>query len=332
MPRWPDADDAEAPVSDARLPGTRSVSVAHAGGSTACAGEAKAVRRSAGQLDPARLWIRLAATTQGVHRGASLLCAVRCADDGCGSCDTSEAGRQRCRQQLAGFVRSLPQVQDGAREEGVMRVFCHVCLRDFVPSDWRSRLCSPECVTIKTFKKPILECKCKNCGRSYKPRAKAYNTYCCRECAFSFKSREAQIRRIEKSAVQKPRAQSCSFCGDSFTSVYRSQKYCSRRCRYMAPCRKKHPATPFICKTCGHPCNKDMRRKSRVFCSLRCGKRFYKSQSKALSRLFLIAGGTLGLRDIPTEILEAAKLLVQLNHEIWKARHVRQLTIKGELI
>lgn len=160
--------------------------------------------------------------------------------------------------------------------------FCNVCLNLFRAADRRSRLCSRECVNIFHGNgRALPECQCQLCGKSYKPRSRAYQTFCSRSCAFAKRKESA-----DKKLLDPPKIKTCFVCREPMPSSQHA--FCSEVCRLRE--YKDRRITEWkikrvieiesratiqcpVCKKTFSP--KHLKRK---FCSVRCLNKHQKSQ------------------------------------------------------
>ena len=123
---------------------------------------------------------------------------------------------------------------------------------------------------------------CKNCGKTYHPKAADRDKYCSRDCYFIDQAKRKE-ERIKKEAAAK--IKQCKICGSSFTQT-RTEVYCSDDCRKRKACNdsvKNNSAKKVlrarICKECGLSFIPEYGNKKRVFCSTKCLKKYQRRSS-----------------------------------------------------
>lgn len=111
------------------------------------------------------------------------------------------------------------------------------------------------------------ECVCKNCGKTFTPKASDRITYCSRECAFEYKKANARGKAPYSARPKKQFV--CVICGSMFESHCSSAKYCGDECRRIAGLIQSHTnkySTPRECKWCEKIFIPDMNAKTYAYC------------------------------------------------------------------
>lgn len=201
------------------------------------------------------------------------------------------------------------------------QVYCLICLSLFTAADARSRICSPGCNAIRAAKgKGITPHPCRHCQKIFRPRTNAHVTFCSRECAYTYRTLNRQVK-----PRHTERRKLCSACHCEFMLGRTCLKiYCSAKCSQFANLRRKFPSIDFNCKECGKVCSKNQRPGARVFCSRRCTIRFSRRtrhDNKRIRQLITDRKG-IKLRELPRDLVETARLIRELNKQIWR-KYVR---------
>lgn len=141
---------------------------------------------------------------------------------------------------------------------------------------------------------------CKQCGGFFLPRggvaASSPRRFCSRKCYAAWQSRTMRVsageRRRREIAARRERkiylTRECAECGRTFTAAHGNQKICSDSCRRRRGnrnvCNKRYPKKVQACKECGGHFTSPFKDKHRIFCSDRCGRRYWRRISKAIRR------------------------------------------------
>ncbi len=173
---------------------------------------------------------------------------------------------------------------------------CQTCSAKFETNERDRKYCSRQCTQHPNA---IPEHTCKNCGKTFKPRRKEFNTYCSRECAYDWfaKNRwykykcivcnellgELQHKYCSAECGIIDNAIECKYCQRMFDKRTISGRYCSIKCRtdndrdrqqeYIAETERNHIKRKIWCRECGKVNILEYGDKRRHFCSEACSSR-----------------------------------------------------------
>lgn len=179
-------------------------------------------------------------------------------------------------------------------------VSCQNCGCDIVTtkSNADTHFCSRKCQSLWRRKESekLRARTCKWCGKEFvmnQPSGKAMKgkvqegLFCSRECRFAdMKDKsgwfEYEGQRVPPGLSCPVYFKECDICGEIFTARMPNAKYCSDECSYRMfrqyqKERYKENWTqpePFECKECGRLYQPKFGEKNKVFCSIKCGKRY----------------------------------------------------------
>ncbi len=180
---------------------------------------------------------------------------------------------------------------------------CKQCNAEFVASHKRS-FCTDKCkwrhqtlIRNPAAKLiiPIQECKCKGCGKTYKPKAADRNKYCSRECAFKSGATSKYVRNGNEydrpSPYTKVYFKICKQCAIGFVAKRSDKTICSDECskkfknlRQLKIASQKKIITTRSCKNCKKLFVAEYGNKKRLYCSELCGDRLNGRVNKAKRR------------------------------------------------
>ena len=182
-------------------------------------------------------------------------------------------------------------------DEGVHRVNCVVCGKEFIGYSRRAKYCSVACRkhaqrargTTSTPKvsrnsycgESVYRGKCVVCGKEFDGYS-APRKYCSVACR-----RSAERARKGGSTPKVPRRVTCTFCGKEFETVSPTKKYCSSACstkHYNASRQNALGKVEVTCTGCGKPYIK--RANNQKFCPECQAEHRRAAQAKAHDEIF----------------------------------------------
>lgn len=164
---------------------------------------------------------------------------------------------------------------------------CVICGSAFKPLIVRQMCCCLACSRIATgnaTKERYAVCNvhtCQHCGKEYKAKKSDRDTYCSRECSYTARALATAHRR--QAVAHRVRTCECKQCGVTFVPQQRREEYCSDACRVTrgravgnarAAAKKAATTKPRACKCCGREFLPLRGNKRRVFCGVRCMKKY----------------------------------------------------------
>ena len=99
---------------------------------------------------------------------------------------------------------------------------CRGCGTLFIPTDKRTKFCTPRCKVKYECNKQRYLYTCTNCGKQFFRNSKKHtkNVFCCNKCVGEYNGKKREDKRR------------CEFCGEEFITTKSSPKrFCSVKCQ-----------------------------------------------------------------------------------------------------
>ena len=141
------------------------------------------------------------------------------------------------------------------------------------------------------------------CDSAFQPKRKGRDTFCSRECSFSFQKAKSQIIS-ELTVSHSVWRNKCKQCGDRFDAKAK-RKYCSYKCRALF----HYQSESISCKECGSNFNTSLADKRRIYCSPECSKKYVRRIKRHKDRA--------RLRKVKVETVDPIRVF---DRDAWKCQ------------
>lgn len=207
-----------------------------------------------------------------------------CCDCGTSGTHSGVRGKTPLRCDPCGSAHREHQTKN--RPKPLFSSTCGECGSTF-ERPWRSgEFCSPKCSATYAGRKRHKFYDCRQCGKTFYPKAYDRTSFCSRECYFiasaqaSGRSRERQkakraAARAHKTMATRVYFLTCKFCIAMFTSRSAHRRYCSNRCNCAALIMGREPGKyrERQCPECQHTFTPPYGRAHSRFCCRECSRR-----------------------------------------------------------
>jgi phosphopantetheinyl transferase (holo-ACP synthase) len=148
------------------------------------------------------------------------------------------------------------------------------------------------------------------CDLAFQPKRKGRDTFCSRECFFSFRKAKSQIIS-ELTVSHRVWRNKCKQCGDRFDAKTK-RGYCSSECEKVKQHEKlknNYTAVFFSCKECGKAVTTSYGDTRTTYCSNACSRRYYRRIVRKMERA--------RLRKVKVETVDPIKVF---DRDAWKCQ------------
>jgi len=186
------------------------------------------------------------------HGRKRLYCSKKCqsgkyrnANEPCANCGGPIIGHKRK------FCSDLCRMRSRNKNpRGPRQLKCAHCGSSFESWLSKSKFCSKDCGSQYRQENPSFgECQCKQCGKTYRPKARDRTTYCSRKCAFEHKQEHGHFGTPGKQSSNAELREAYAIADGCLAWLSRSRKCVKCGCNRTL----RRPNRKWTCETCSAP-------------------------------------------------------------------------------